>query len=175
VFNPTRDQARQFLIDAWAKRRNACPATPMETLAADLIDLHPEYHALLEAEDALTREWTPEQGETNPFLHLSLHLAIEEQLSIDQPPGHTGRLQAAAKPPGRPPRRPACRARMPGRNALARPAQQTAARWRGLYRLRAPQGRIEAGAGVALPARNSVARAGNGATGRLWDTLLLQP
>ena len=87
MFNPTRDQARQFLIDAWAKRRQRLPATPMETLAADLIDLHPEYHELLEASDALTREWTPEQGETNPFLHLSLHLAIEEQLSIDQPPG----------------------------------------------------------------------------------------
>jgi hypothetical protein len=87
VFNPIRDQARQFLIDAWAKRRQRLPATPMETLAADLIELHPEYHELLEAADALTREWTPEQGETNPFLHLSMHLAIEEQLSIDQPPG----------------------------------------------------------------------------------------
>ncbi len=87
MFNPTREQARQFLIDAWTKRRQRLPATPMETLAADLIDLHPEYHELLEATDALTREWTPEQGETNPFLHLSMHMAIEEQLSIDQPPG----------------------------------------------------------------------------------------
>ena len=87
MFNPSRDQARQFLIDAWAKRRNRLPGTPMDILAADLVALHPEYHALLEAEDALTREWTPEHGETNPFLHLSLHLAIEEQLSIDQPPG----------------------------------------------------------------------------------------
>lgn len=87
MFNPSRDQARQFLIDAWHKRRESLPATPLETLAADLINLHPEYHALLEAEDGLTREWKPEQGETNPFLHLSLHLAIEEQLSIDQPPG----------------------------------------------------------------------------------------
>ncbi len=87
MFNPSRDQARQFLIDAWAKRRNKLPSTPMDTLAADLVALHPEYHALLEAEDALTREWTPEHGETNPFLHLSLHLAIEEQLSIDQPQG----------------------------------------------------------------------------------------
>jgi hypothetical protein len=87
VFNPSRDQARRFLIDAWAKRRGKLPGTAMDALAADLIDLHPEYHALLEADDALTREWTPEQGETNPFLHLSLHLAIEEQLSIDQPFG----------------------------------------------------------------------------------------
>ena len=87
MFNPSRDQARQFLIEAWQKRRNAAPATPLEVLAADLIEQHPEYHAALEAPDALGREWTPEQGESNPFLHLSLHLAIEEQLSIDQPPG----------------------------------------------------------------------------------------
>jgi hypothetical protein len=90
MFNPSRDQARQFLIDAWAKRRNKLPGTPMDILAADLVAMHPEYHALLEADDALSREWTPEQGETNPFLHLSLHLAIEEQLSIDQPPGIRG-------------------------------------------------------------------------------------
>ncbi len=87
MFNPSRDQARQFLVDAWRKRCEAAPATSLETLAADLIDLHPEYHALLAAGDALTREWTPEQGATNPFLHLSLHLAVEEQLSIDQPTG----------------------------------------------------------------------------------------
>ena len=94
MFNPTRDQARQFLVDAWRKRREKLPATPLETLAADLVGLHPEYHALLEAADALTREWTPEQGETNPFLHLSLHLAIEEQLSIDQPPGSRAAFEA---------------------------------------------------------------------------------
>ncbi len=91
MFNPSRDQARRFLIDAWKKRRDALLATPLETLAADLIALHPEYHGLLEAgdggDDALAREWTPEHGEANPFLHLSLHLAVEEQLSIDQPPG----------------------------------------------------------------------------------------
>jgi hypothetical protein len=94
MFNPSRDQARQFLIDAWANRRNRLPGTPMDTLAADLVELHPEYHELLEAPDALTREWTPEQGETNPFLHLSLHLAIEEQLSIDQPRGIRAAFEA---------------------------------------------------------------------------------
>lgn len=88
MFNPSRDQARRFLIDAWRKRREALPATPLETIAADIVALHPEYHPLLDAgEDALARDWTPEHGEANPFLHLSLHLAIEEQLSIDQPPG----------------------------------------------------------------------------------------
>ena len=88
MFSPTRDQSRRFFIDAWRKRGQGVPLTPLEHLAADLVGLHPEYHALLSGSDeALAREWTPEQGEANPFLHLSLHLAIEEQLSIDQPPG----------------------------------------------------------------------------------------
>lgn len=88
MFTPTRDQSRQFLIEAWRKRRGNLPASALEILAADIAALHPEYHGLLESgEDALARDWMPDQGETNPFLHLSLHLAIEEQLSIDQPRG----------------------------------------------------------------------------------------
>lgn len=87
MFNPSREQARRFFVDAWRKRRDAIPATPLETLAADVVALHPEYHALIEAGDeSLAREWTPEDGATNPFLHLGLHLAIEEQLAIAQPP-----------------------------------------------------------------------------------------
>ncbi len=61
--------------------------TPLETQFVDIASLHPEYHALLEDADAVARDFTPEDGQVNPFLHLSLHLAIEEQLSIDQPPG----------------------------------------------------------------------------------------
>lgn len=88
MFNPSRDEARRFLVDAWRKRREQLPATPLETLAADLVEMHPEYHALLaDGAEALQREWTPEDGQTNPFLHLSLHLAVAEQLQIDQPPG----------------------------------------------------------------------------------------
>ena len=88
MFTPSRDQVRGFLAEAWRKRCEGLPATPLETMAADIAALHPEYHALLSGgEEALAREWTPEHGETNPFLHLSLHLAIEEQLAIDQPPG----------------------------------------------------------------------------------------
>lgn len=90
MFAPSRDQARRFLADAWRKHLERLPATPLEAMAADVIRLHPEYHALLSTADALARDWTPEQGETNPFLHLSLHLAIEEQLQIDQPRGIAG-------------------------------------------------------------------------------------
>lgn len=87
MFNPSRDQVRQFFIEAWRKHRERAPTAPLETIAAELVDMHPEYHPLLESADVLTREWTPEDGATNPFLHLSLHLAIEEQLGINQPPG----------------------------------------------------------------------------------------
>jgi hypothetical protein len=88
MFNPTRDQARRFFLEAWRKHRSGEIVSPLENAAIRLIAQHPEYHALIEeGEAALSREWTPDSGEANPFLHLSLHLAVEEQLSIDQPPG----------------------------------------------------------------------------------------
>ncbi len=88
MYNPTRDQARRFFLEAWQKYGERRPLTALETMAADLVGQHPEYHGLLASgEAALNRDWTPEDGQANPFLHLSLHLAIEEQLSIDQPPG----------------------------------------------------------------------------------------
>jgi hypothetical protein len=88
MFTPTRDEARRFLIDAWAKYRAAQPLSDLEQKAVALIAIHPEYHALLEDADAhVARDYRPEQGEINPFLHLSLHLAVAEQLAIDQPPG----------------------------------------------------------------------------------------
>jgi len=88
MFDPSRDEARRFLIDAWAKSRTRAPLSALERMAAELIALHPEYHPILEApEGNLDRDWRPEGGETNPFLHLSLHLAVAEQLAIDQPPG----------------------------------------------------------------------------------------
>lgn len=88
MFNPSREQVRRFFCDAWRKHQERLPLVGAEVAAADLAARHPEYHALLaDADGALDKEWTPEGGEMNPFLHLSLHLAIHEQLSIDQPPG----------------------------------------------------------------------------------------
>ncbi len=88
LFNPTRDQARDFLIEAWRKRRANELLTPLEDLAAQLIDKHPEHHAVFEnAEGHLDRDYLPEHGAVNPFLHVMMHLTIEEQISIDQPPG----------------------------------------------------------------------------------------
>jgi len=88
MFTPTRDEARRFLVDAWRKYRAAQPLSGLERKAVALIAKHPEYHAVLEDAGAyLDRDYRPEQGEINPFLHLSLHLAVAEQLEIDQPPG----------------------------------------------------------------------------------------
>ena len=88
MFNPSREQVRKFFFETWGKYRAATPLQGLETVALEVILLHPEYHAVLEApQRSADRDYTPEMGQTNPFLHLSLHLAIEEQLSIDQPPG----------------------------------------------------------------------------------------
>jgi len=88
MFSPSRDQARRIFFDTWAKRRAGAPLEGLEKTALAVILLHPEYHPLLDDRDRnLERDFGPEQGGLNPFLHLSLHLAIEEQLSIDQPSG----------------------------------------------------------------------------------------
>lgn len=87
MFNPSREQVRQFFTEAWRKHRNAELISPLEAMAIDVIVQHPEYHGDLESENAVGADYTVERGKTNPFLHLSMHLAIAEQLSIDQPPG----------------------------------------------------------------------------------------
>ncbi|MDR3395544.1 MAG: DUF1841 family protein [Parasulfuritortus sp.] len=97
MFNPSRDEGRRFLYEAWQKYRDKAILTDLEALATDHILRHPEYHALLADPDAhLDRDWLPEHGETNPFLHLMMHLSISEQLSIDQPAGIRTRYQTLA-------------------------------------------------------------------------------
>jgi len=88
MFAPSRDEARRFIVDAWRKSRAGEPLSDMERTVASLVGMHPEYHALVDGgERHLERDYTPDGGAVNPFLHLSLHLAVAEQLSIDQPPG----------------------------------------------------------------------------------------
>ncbi|PLZ01491.1 DUF1841 domain-containing protein [Burkholderia sp. WAC0059] len=88
MFNPSRDEVRRFFTEAWRKQRAGEILTPLESMAADWIAGHPEYHAALaDAGRTVDEDYSPERGQTNPFLHLSMHLAISEQLSIDQPPG----------------------------------------------------------------------------------------
>ena len=88
MFNPNRDQARQFFIDTWAKFQRRDALSPLEEKTAAIISRHPEYHRVLQnPESFITTDWRPEAGDINPFLHLGFHLAIQEQLDIDQPHG----------------------------------------------------------------------------------------
>ena len=95
MFNPTREQVRDFFFETWRKYRAGEPLAGMEALALEVLLAHPEYHALLsDPERQREQEYFPELGQINPFLHMSLHLALEEQLSIDQPAGVAARFAA---------------------------------------------------------------------------------
>ena len=87
LFSTDRARLRAVFRDAWRKDREALPLEPLEAVIAAVVARHPEYHALLEGEGSVTREFVAELGETNPFLHLAMHLAVEEQLSTDRPAG----------------------------------------------------------------------------------------
>ena len=88
MFNPGKDDVRRFFCEAWGKHLGAQPLTPLEAIALDWMLEPPEYHAdLADLPAALLAEYPVEGGRSNPFLHLSMHLSIEEQCSIDQPTG----------------------------------------------------------------------------------------
>jgi Domain of unknown function (DUF1841) len=92
MFAPSRDDVRQMFFGAWRNYRQGMPLAGIEALALDVILQHPEYHAVLDAPERYRdKDYV---DETNPFLHMSLHLALEEQLSIDQPPGIRNRWDA---------------------------------------------------------------------------------
>ena len=97
MFEPSRDQARDFFFETWRKYRAGEPLVGLEAIALDVILMHPEYQSALDDPQRFRdRDYSPELGEPNPFLHLSMHVAIEEQLSIDQPIGVSGYFDALA-------------------------------------------------------------------------------
>jgi hypothetical protein len=88
MFTPSSNDVRRFFCEAFRKHRAGEVLTPMDAMAVDWIAQHPEYHdELRDAEEAIARDYSVESGRTNPFLHLSMHLSISEQVSIDQPRG----------------------------------------------------------------------------------------
>ncbi|MBT8089143.1 MAG: DUF1841 family protein [Gammaproteobacteria bacterium] len=86
MFAQDRKQLRSMYAEAWRKQSERLPMSPLELQIAAVIELHPEYHADV-ASDNLDREYTPDGGQTNPFLHMGLHLGIREQVSTNRPPG----------------------------------------------------------------------------------------
>jgi len=88
MFSPSQDDVRRFFCSAYAKSQANLPMEAIETLASQWIAEHPEYHAdLADADAAVARVYDGKNQQANPFLHLSMHLSISEQCSIDQPRG----------------------------------------------------------------------------------------
>ena len=88
LFNPTQADVRRFFCSVRSKMLHNAPMEAIETLASLWIDEHPEYFAELDdVEAAIKRNYDLEPQRTNPFLHLSMHLSISEQCSVDQPRG----------------------------------------------------------------------------------------
>ena len=88
MFNPSQADVRRFFCAVHAKARAGQPMDALETLAGQWLDQHPEYHLELEnAEAAVAKVFDGSDSGANPFLHLSMHLSISEQCSIDQPLG----------------------------------------------------------------------------------------
>jgi hypothetical protein len=93
-----RDEARRMFVEAWRKRQAGTVLEPLEALVADVVALHPEYHALLNsAEAAIAEEFMPERGVTNPFLHMGMHIALREQVGTDRPAGIAALYRRAAE------------------------------------------------------------------------------
>jgi len=98
MYKLSRHQSRQFFFDTWHKYRHQELLSDIEKIALNIILLHPEYHFILDdTERYHDKDYPPEMGNTNPFLHMSMHIAIKEQLSIDQPSGIKERFNRLQK------------------------------------------------------------------------------
>jgi hypothetical protein len=95
LYGNDRRELREVFFRAWHKHRQGQPLEGAENVIVAVALRHPEYHALLDRPEHHTeRDYFPELGETNPFLHMALHVTIEEQLAINQPPGIRARYHA---------------------------------------------------------------------------------
>ena len=84
----SRDEIRQVYLKVWQKMQNKSVLEPLEAIIADVIKLHPEYHSMLETgETVKQKDFSPEDGQTNPFLHMGMHITLREQAGGDRPAG----------------------------------------------------------------------------------------
>jgi len=99
IFGQDRAELRKMYAEAWQKRCDKLPLSPLETQIADVVGMHPEYHGEVTNDD-FDRDFTPDGGHTNPFLHMGLHLGIREQVSTNRPAGIAAIYQALAASKG---------------------------------------------------------------------------
>lgn len=87
MFGNNRNELRQVYLNCWQLKKNNLPMDPMQEVVATIVELHPEYHDLIENEDSVDQDFSAETGESNPFLHMSMHIALHEQVSTNRPEG----------------------------------------------------------------------------------------
>lgn len=87
MFGSDRNTLRQFYQTSWQKALQNQSLTELEKQVATVIHEHPEYQKWVTSERSIEKDWQPEQGETNPFLHMGMHLALREQVATDRPTG----------------------------------------------------------------------------------------
>jgi hypothetical protein len=98
-----RDGLRRMYVEAWRKHRESLPLEPLEDQIVRVLEEHPEYHPVVDSvQAALERDFTPESGQSNPFLHMGLHLAIREQVATNRPAGIAGVHRDLARRAGGP-------------------------------------------------------------------------
>ncbi len=101
LFGQNRDQLRRFYFETWNKYQKKEPLQPLEAMIAEVVALHPEYHDLLaDEEKALNQEFNAESGQSNPFMHMGMHLGLREQISTDRPQGIKAIHEALSKKNG---------------------------------------------------------------------------
>ncbi len=100
IFGQDRNELRQMYADAWQKRIDGKVLSPLEDQIARVVEEHPEYHGAVTGN--LDTDFTVEGGQTNPFLHMGLHLGIREQVATDRPAGIAATFQALANRIGDP-------------------------------------------------------------------------
>jgi hypothetical protein len=87
-YGDTIQETRQMFYSSWEKYQHKQPLLPLEQQIAQIILDHPEYHKIIENINKFQEHtYYPEFGETNPFLHMGLHLAVREQITTDRPVG----------------------------------------------------------------------------------------
>ena len=90
MFVQNRNEARDYFFQVWDKHKNKMPLEPIEVIISDVITEHPEYHHYLDdKENSTENDFKPEQNQTNPFLHMGMHIALKEQVNSDRPNGIT--------------------------------------------------------------------------------------
>ena len=87
MFGNNRNELRQVYLNCWQLKKNNLPMDAMQEVVANIVELHPEYHQILENEESVDQDFSADTGESNPFLHMSMHIALHEQISTNRPPG----------------------------------------------------------------------------------------